>query len=211
MYAIYIITNIINAKQYVGITNNLERRWRRHKAANDNQLLHKAIKKHNVNNFVFTHFANAFDVESAKSIEQMLIISHNTFAPNGYNLTKGGDGTFGYKHSDESKHKSSISNKKTWSDQDLRQSNGKKISAVKKGIPSAKKGKPSGRKGMSHSCSHAQNIKLALSTKEYVTDASERAKKLWSDPEFKAKQSASRKAAWAIRKAKQSSMIGEAA
>ena len=179
MYSIYIVTCTINAKQYVGITNDLSRRWRRHRGANDNQLLHKAIKKHGVENFVFTHFADAFDADSAKSIEKMLIIEHNTFHPSGYNMTNGGDGTFGYKHNESSKQKSRESNVKTWSDPELRKALGQKISAAKKGKPSPKKGKPSGKKGVSQS------------------------------PEHIAKRCASFAATMAIKKAQQLSKVGE--
>lgn len=208
MYSIYIITCVVNAKQYVGITNDLSRRWRRHRGANDNQLLHKAIKKHGVDNFVFTHFADAFDAESAKSIEKMLIVEHNTFFPNGYNVTNGGDGTFGYKHSNESKQKSRESNIKAWADTELRKSLGQKISAAKKGTPSPKKGKPSGKKGVPLSEEHAKNIQISLNTVESKKKRSEIAKKALSSPEWRAAQSARVKAIWAIRKAKKMANSG---
>jgi group I intron endonuclease len=92
-YAIYIITNLVNAKQYVGITKDIPGRWSRHKAAKGGcPVLHAAIKKYGIENFLFTHIADAFDGEAAKSIEQMLITEHNTKVPNGYNMTDGGDG-----------------------------------------------------------------------------------------------------------------------
>ena len=95
VYRIYMITNAINGKQYVGITNNLSKRWSKHKIADGKiPALHSAIKKYGKNNFIFSHIADAFDFECAKSIEIMLIAEHNTIAPFGYNLTSGGDGTF---------------------------------------------------------------------------------------------------------------------
>lgn len=208
MYSIYIITCAVNAKQYVGITNDLSRRWRRHRGAYDNQLLHRAIKKHGIENFVFTHFADAFDVDSAKTIEKMLIIEHNTFVPNGYNVTHGGDGIFGYKHNESSKQKSRESNVETWSDPELRKSLGQKISAAKKGMPSPKKGKPSGKKGIPLSDEHANNIKISLNTIESKKKRSEMAKKALSSPEWRAAQSARVKAIWAIRKAKKTADSG---
>lgn len=201
MYAIYIITNIVNAKQYVGITNDLKRRWRRHRNANDGQLLHRAILKHGVDAFVFTHFADAFDVDSAKSIEKMLIAEHNTLAPHGYNLTEGGDGTFGYKHTEASKNQSRESNKKAWADPELRKAVGAKISKAKAGKPNGRKGKTNGRKGVPHSLEHAAKIKAALNTPESKNKRSESAKKATQDPQWKAAQSARIKAIWAIRKA----------
>jgi group I intron endonuclease len=201
MYAIYIITNSLNGMQYVGITNDLERRWRRHKGANEGQFLHRAIKKHGVEAFVFTHFADAFDVDSAKAIERMLIAEHNTMAPHGYNLTEGGDGTFGRKHTQESKEKSRASNKKTWANSELRSANALKISKAVKGKPNGRKGKPSGRKGIPHSAEHAANIKAALNTPESKEKRSKVAKISLNDPAWKAAQSARLKAIWAIRKA----------
>ncbi len=92
-YAIYIITNLVNAKQYVGITKDIPGRWSRHKAAKGGcPVLHSAIKKHGVENFAFTHVADAFDEEAAKMIERILIAENNTKAPYGYNMTDGGDG-----------------------------------------------------------------------------------------------------------------------
>ena len=102
-YAIYIITNIVNAKQYVGITNNLKRRWSDHKRANGGQQIHSAIKKYGVDSFVFSHIADAFDLESAQAIERLLIAEHNTKSPCGYNHTDGGDGVVN--PSDETKEK----------------------------------------------------------------------------------------------------------
>jgi len=106
MYAIYIITNTINAMQYVGVTSNIKGRWYQHKKANgSSKYLHTSIKKYGIENFVFTHVADAFSWENALEIEMMLIKQHNTKAPNGYNLTDGGQGTIGYKWSDDSRKK----------------------------------------------------------------------------------------------------------
>jgi group I intron endonuclease len=105
---VYIVTNVVNGKQYVGITSNLNKRWNKHKnAMGSAPALHAAIKKYGLSSFVFTHFADAFDDEAAKKIEIMLIDDLKTLAPRGYNLTSGGDGTF--KPSDEVRKKMSIS------------------------------------------------------------------------------------------------------
>jgi group I intron endonuclease len=92
MYAIYIITNTVNAKQYVGITKNLSKRWAAHRSATTSSYLHKSIKKYGVEKFVFTHYADAFSKDAACDIERMLIVEHNTKSPVGYNMTDGGDG-----------------------------------------------------------------------------------------------------------------------
>jgi len=40
---IYKIENNINHKIYVGQSRNIERRWQKHKAANEDYALHKAF------------------------------------------------------------------------------------------------------------------------------------------------------------------------
>jgi len=91
---IYIITNMINGKKYIGLTNSLTKRWNKHKnAKGSSPALHAAIKKYGVDKFDFVNYAIAFGSDSAKFIEKMLIAEYNTQAPHGYNLTAGGDGT----------------------------------------------------------------------------------------------------------------------
>lgn len=110
--SVYIITNTANAKQYVGITKNLSKRWKRHcGASSDSPALKNAIAKYGVDKFIISHIADAFDFESACEIERMLIVQHNTKSPNGYNLTDGGEGKLGVKHTEETKKKISLSGK----------------------------------------------------------------------------------------------------
>lgn len=202
MYAVYIITCTVNAKQYVGIAADLETRWRRHRNAKEGQLIHRAIKKYGVDAFVFTHIADAFDAESAKMIERLLIAEHNTKMPHGYNMTDGGDGTLGMAKTEEHKQKLRESNKKAYSDEVLRAKIGEAISKAKAGKPNGRKGIPNGRKGIAHSPEHAAKIKESLNTPESKAKRSKAAKKALSDPKWKAEQSARLKAIWAIRKAK---------
>ena len=100
----YLITNQQNGKQYVGITTrNIDRRWYEHKYVSNScgQLLAKAIKKYGEDSFTIEHIASAIgNVDNLKSIEQDLIAQFDTKVPNGYNLTDGGDGVFGFKFSE---------------------------------------------------------------------------------------------------------------
>jgi group I intron endonuclease len=106
MHSIYIVTNLITAKQYVGLTKNLKVRWGQHRRMNGTaKYLHASIKTHGIENFVFTHIADAFDLESAQIIERLLIAERNTKIPHGYNLTDGGEGIIGFVFSEESKQK----------------------------------------------------------------------------------------------------------
>ena len=105
-YTLYIATNVANGKQYVGLTAEYHKRLISHKCAKTKSAFHAAIREYGYDNFVFTHIADAFDLQAACDLERMLIQQHNTLSPNGYNLTVGGQiGPVGYKHSAESKIK----------------------------------------------------------------------------------------------------------
>lgn len=104
VWAIYIVTNKSNGKQYIGITKDTKRRWNQHLSANGSSpALHAAIKKHGKKGFVFSHICNAFDFESACDLERLLIQERNTKTPHGYNLTDGGEGVVGRPMTDEDK------------------------------------------------------------------------------------------------------------
>jgi group I intron endonuclease len=173
-YSIYIVTNAINAKQYVGISKNLEKRWSRHKKAlGETPLLHKAIKKYGKENFVFTHIADAFDRENALILEQILIIQHNTFQPNGYNLTRGGECGVGAEKgrvlSQETKDKIS---------QSLlgKQSPRKGVilsEEIKQKISQAKKGKSSNRLGYKHSSETIEKIRAKKIARDLISKVKE--------------------------------------
>jgi group I intron endonuclease len=96
VWSIYIITNKVNGKQYVGMTKNIKRRWHQHISANGSApALHAAIKKYGNDGFIYSYICDAFDFEAACDLEQVLIKQHNTKTPYGYNLTDGGDGVRG--------------------------------------------------------------------------------------------------------------------
>lgn len=101
----YKITCTKNNKAYIGITTrSLDRRWYEHKYLPNScgQLLSKAIKKYGKEAFTIEHIASAIgSLENLKLVEQELIKQLQTKVPNGYNLTDGGDGLFGFKHTTE--------------------------------------------------------------------------------------------------------------
>jgi group I intron endonuclease len=107
---IYLITNTINGKQYVGqTTRTIEIRWKDHKHHKDfgTSYLHKAIKKYGEENFIREIVCEPLTLESMNDLEREYIEKYNTLSPNGYNLTKGGEGSLGLKHTDEAKEKMS--------------------------------------------------------------------------------------------------------
>lgn len=88
---VYQITNLINKKAYIGITNNYVKRWSNHKCCNNpNMVIAKAIKKYGVDNFKFEILYQGLSVEEAEEKEIELIKNKNTQAPYGYNIQKGG-------------------------------------------------------------------------------------------------------------------------
>jgi group I intron endonuclease len=105
-YTLYIATNLVNGKQYVGLSKEFHKRLISHKCAKTKSAFHAAIKEYGFDKFVFSHIADAFDLQAACNLERLLIQQHNTLAPNGYNLTVGGQvGPVGLKHSAEAKKK----------------------------------------------------------------------------------------------------------
>lgn len=89
---VYQITNLVNNKLYIGITNNIKKRWSNHKCNNDpTMVIAKAIKKYGVDNFKFEVLFRNLSIEEAKAKEIELIKEKNSQVPNGYNVSPGGD------------------------------------------------------------------------------------------------------------------------
>ena len=100
MYKIYLITNIENKKQYVGITKfSLEERFSQH--IKRGFLLTEAIQKYGQQKFFIELVEEVESAERAYELEQYYIKQYDTKVPNGYNLTDGGDGIFGWEASEE--------------------------------------------------------------------------------------------------------------
>lgn len=112
---IYKITNEVNGKIYIGKTTADENYyWEWHKSSarrGVNKVLYHSMRKHGVEKFSFTaiHDVLAPDYhrlnKTLNSLEIRYIRVYNSKAPNGYNLTDGGDGTVGHKRSEEFKER----------------------------------------------------------------------------------------------------------
>jgi len=107
---LYVVTNRVNGKQYVGITNDVIRRKRFHFSGHGSKLLHHAIKKYGRHNFDFNTWYEG-DECFIKMMECSIIVALGTRAPHGYNLTWGGDGTRGLRLTDETRKKLSAAHK----------------------------------------------------------------------------------------------------
>ena len=112
---IYKITNKINGHAYCGKSKpGLKKRWKDHKylanMIDDNNYFHNAIKLYGSDNFTLETLCECDTPEILNIMETFKIIIHKTHVTEGgYNLTWGGDGSYGYKHSEESKKKMSLS------------------------------------------------------------------------------------------------------
>lgn len=97
--------------QYVGQTINPDDRFKQHvidaKNRKSNSRLYNAIRKYNENNFEYTIIEDNIPLDDINEKEIYWIAHLNTLMPNGYNMTIGGEGTFGYKHTEEDKQKMS--------------------------------------------------------------------------------------------------------
>ena len=90
----YVITNLVNGKQYVGITADVDRRRRYHFSGHGSKLVSQAARKYGKDKLAFEIWYEG-DEDCIKSMEYRTIVALNTRAPNGYNLTLGGEGTSG--------------------------------------------------------------------------------------------------------------------
>lgn len=85
---------------YCGITTRrLRERWNSHKKSK--YALGCAIRKYGADAFSIETIAESWSFDDLKELEKLLIEQYGTFAPGGYNLTKGGDGVLGIKFSKE--------------------------------------------------------------------------------------------------------------
>lgn len=114
MKCIYLRTNLVNGKQYVGQTNDYTSReydWKCLKAKYANNHISNARKKYGLDNWSVEILKECNSQDELNTWEKYYIKQYSTKHPNGYNLTDGGNGISGFKHSDEAKKKMSESTK----------------------------------------------------------------------------------------------------
>lgn len=126
LYQIYLVTNLINDKKYVGqsIKNhsrNYLTRWKEHIPTESQKHLDRlacAIKHYGVENFDVMLIEDDIPEFKIDELEMYYIEYYNTFYKNncGYNMTLGGQGIHGYTHTEETLKKISESSKIKWDD-----------------------------------------------------------------------------------------------
>lgn len=117
-YQIYLITNIITNKKYIGQVvkhRGYKTRFNEHicgvKYANT-RLLSNSIKKYGKENFTIELLEDNISENLIDDKEKDYIKKYNTLMPYGYNMTEGGQGVHGYKHTENDKLKIAKSGKK---------------------------------------------------------------------------------------------------
>lgn len=112
---VYKITNLFYGTSYIGQTvNTLRHRWLKHlsEATNKSKYpIHNAIRKYGPDAFDVEILCECNSKEEMDEIEKFCIILFDTKTPNGYNLTDGGEGWCGVRHSEESRRKISNAGK----------------------------------------------------------------------------------------------------
>lgn len=95
---IYVISNKLNGKQYVGLTKN--GLWNRiYNHIRRNFLIGRAIRKYGLRNFNMHILDYASTKDKLCKKERFWIDKLDCITPKGYNLTPGGEGASWYRHS----------------------------------------------------------------------------------------------------------------
>ena len=97
MASVYLVTNTVTGKRYVGFTSGpVARRWRGHKdvaSGGRGHALHAAMRKYGRTAFSFRVLATDMEPTRALWLEAEMIRELGTLSPAGYNLTTGGEQT----------------------------------------------------------------------------------------------------------------------
>lgn len=97
-YIVYLRTNLVNGKQYVGQTKDFKEReyhWNNLKNKYAGRLIDNARKKYGTKCWTVEILKECNTQEDLNKWEMYYIKEYNTKTPNGYNLTDGGEGALG--------------------------------------------------------------------------------------------------------------------
>jgi len=112
---IYRVINKKNNKNYIGQTiKDLNERKQKHiqrASYGTDFYFYRAIRKYGSNNFKWEVLCECESKEELDEMEFHYIKQYDSFKPNGYNLTMGGEGMYGFKHSEKSKKKIGLKSK----------------------------------------------------------------------------------------------------
>lgn len=114
---VYIITNKINGKIYVGSSVKVEQRWREHESdlrlnKHHSKHLQRAYEKYGISAFDFKILEEVSDSQKLLEREQHYLDTLTPYQRDvGYNNCRNAHNTLGFKHTEESKKKMSESRK----------------------------------------------------------------------------------------------------
>lgn len=132
---LYKLYNTITEKGYIGITiRPVKKRLAEHfnvAKRGRSTLIARALAKYGMEAFTLTILGQAESWDELCAMEREAIMLHQTFKPDGYNLTRGGEGTLGRLHTEEAKTAISTKNTGKVHDQAFRDA----VSARMKGVP----------------------------------------------------------------------------
>ena len=122
---IYKIQNKIDGKSYIGKTvNDVNTRWNEHIRGKDKKsLIYRAINKYGKDNFEFSIIGTANSMDELNDLERFFIAEFNSLTPNGYNFTKGGDGSLGCIPSIETRMKMCLTRGRDAEDRNIKKLN----------------------------------------------------------------------------------------
>jgi group I intron endonuclease len=107
---VYLVTNNINGKYYIGKTvGSLNKRWVSHcaeakRSSDKSSHFHTAIRKYGPDSFDIQALSTGNTNEELLNLERVwIILLQSTNRDYGYNLTAGGEGILGYRHSEKVK------------------------------------------------------------------------------------------------------------
>lgn len=123
-YLIYLVTNLINHKKYIGQTKmgRLDQRINEHildiPYTKDTCIFHAALAKYGIDNFSIEVIEDNIPEENIDDREKYYIKKYDTYYKDlkGYNMTFGGQGTHGYVFTEEDRAKLSLAQKNYWLD-----------------------------------------------------------------------------------------------
>ena len=177
---VYLITNTVNGKKYVGQTvQSLRNRWSQHTGANGGcTALVNAVKKYGKPAFALSEICVCSTQEELNEQEALMVHLHQSLYPTGYNLKDGG-GAFG-KYVPSVKSRMSDFSRGLWLNDDYRRMQMEKKAANSIKAKAAKAASPetprAAAKRMKSTPEHKEALRRA---------ASKRMKARWEGTEFK--------------------------
>ena len=164
-----------NGKHYIGLTTtSLEQRTKEHKSCAKNgheKCLYKALRKYNmVDTFELIEIDNADTLEELCEKEKGYIVEYNSYYidGNGYNMTRGGEGTNGYVFTEEDKQKNSERKKQYFANPEARKKQSEIIKEYYEQHPKAGE-------------EHSERMKKYYENPEAITKNSEALKKYYEE------------------------------